>query len=159
MGVPRFVPSEIPIVTNIQREFINQPINILGKILRSTALNTGSTHTVVFVDEPVDDLNFFKFSPPFENDPIFPERTSVLWTHQIEDARFAVRIWERGAGETLGCGTGACAAAVAAVVTGRAKRNEPIMITSKGGELSVVWSDTIWMTGPSVLVFDGEINE
>ena len=158
MGAPKFGAADLPMTGSLST-FVAQPIQVLDRSFLSTVVNTGSTHSVVFLNAPVDDRTFFTYSPTFENLSIFPERTSVLWTWNSGHDRFAVRIWERGAGETLGCGTGACAAAVAAVLNGKANRAEDILISSKGGDLTIRWTDTIWMTGPAELVFEGEIGQ
>jgi diaminopimelate epimerase len=155
MGIPRFEAQHIPMLgvpteTSIAREF-----TVLGKPFLATVVNTGSTHTVIFLDESVSDGDFFAYSPHFERLPIFPERTSVLWAYQTGSDRFFTRIWERGAGETLGCGTGACAVGVAAVVNHRALLDQDIIVESKGGALEIKWREDISMTGPAELVFEG----
>jgi diaminopimelate epimerase len=156
MGEAKFSSHELPVIGD-RADYVHYPISVLDQSLYATIVNTGSTHSVVFIDGPVDDVTFFKYSPPFENDPMFPERTSVIWTWQTGEDRFSIRIWERGAGETLGCGTGACAAAVAAVVNKKAKHGDQVVISSKGGDLIIAWTDIIWMTGPAVLVYTGTI--
>jgi diaminopimelate epimerase len=156
MGEAKFAPADIPLISNLDT-YIDKPIGVLDKTYQTTAVNTGSTHAVVFIDSPIQDKEFLTYSPYFENHPLFPERTSVLWSQQTGKNRFTIRIWERGADETLGCGTGACAVAVAAVVNGKADRSENIVVTSKGGSLTIRWTDTIWMTGPAELVYEGTI--
>jgi len=157
MGPAHFESHSLPIV-GVDESFINRPIEVLDKSFPSTIVNTGSTHTVVFTEAPVADSLFFKYSPIFEELPMFPERTSVIWTRKTGDNHFDIRIWERGAGETLGCGTGACAAGVAAVVNHKAQRGEPVVISSKGGDLTITWGESISMSGPAALVFEGEID-
>jgi diaminopimelate epimerase len=158
MGAPRFAPSELPLISS-NPDFIEEPIQVLDREFLATVVNTGSTHTIIFLEEPVDEEIFAKYSPALENHPNFPERTSVLWTVQTGPDQYSTRIWERGAGETLGCGTGACAVAVAAVVTHRTARDMDITVSSKGGDLIINWAETVWMTGPAALVYDGEIGE
>jgi diaminopimelate epimerase len=155
MGSPRYRPEEIPMRASGDR-FWEQPLRVGGRTLTVTALSTGSTHTVVFVDELPDDPLFFRVSPLVENHPRFPERTSVMWARVESRNRLELRIWERGAGETLGCGTGACAAAVAARNAGLT--DEEVTVASKGGELRIRWSEgqDIRMTGPAEVVFEGE---
>ncbi len=128
-----------------------------GETLPVTALSTGSTHAVTFVDTLPDDDRFFTLSPQVENHPLFPDRTSLMWCHMETPTRIGMRIWERGAGETWGCGTGACAAAVAAILHGYSPAGEPITVASKGGELSLRWQEgaNIAMTGPAEFVFEG----
>jgi diaminopimelate epimerase len=155
MGSPRYRPEEIPMRASGDR-FWEQPLRVGGRTLTVTALSTGSTHTVVFVNELPDDPLFFRVSPLVENHPRFPERTSVMWARVESRNRLELRIWERGAGETLGCGTGACAAAVAARNAGLT--DEEVTVASKGGELRIRWSEgqDIRMTGPAEVVFEGE---
>jgi diaminopimelate epimerase len=123
-----------------------------------TSLSTGTTHTVIFVDELPHDKIFEELSPAIENHPWFPERTSVLWTKVLSAGALQLRIWERGAGETLACGTGACAAAAVAWRTGRCDANE-ISVQSKGGLLKVRQNERgeITLAGKVRLVFQGEL--
>ena len=128
-----------------------------GTALPITALSTGSAHAFTFIDALPGDHRFFTISPQVEEHPLFPERTSLTWRHVESPTRLRLRIWERGAGETWGCGTGACAAAVAAIVHGFASPDEVITVASRGGELMVRWQegDPIEMTGPAEFVFEG----
>lgn len=154
MGEPSFRPEDIPVRTSGDRFWL-QPLEVGGETLTVSSLSTGSGHTVVFVEDLPEDRLFFRLSPLIENHPIFPERTSVMWTRVRSRNRLELRIWERGAGETLGCGTGACAAAVAAHTSGRT--DEEVVVASKGGELEIAWSEgsRIRMTGPAETVFTG----
>jgi len=152
MGEPRFAPGEIPMTIEAP-DAHDYPLDIDGERVVLTALSTGTTHSVIFVEAlPPDDL-FFRLSPRIENHPNFPERTSVLWTEVLDKSRVRIRIWERGAGETLGCGTGACAAAIAAQIHGFVEKR--VVVVSKGGELIIEWSEgaPIRMTGPAEYVF------
>ena len=97
---------------------VGYPLTVGDETYPLTVVNTGSTHTVIFGVVPPDEATFQRVSPLIENHPLFPERTSVLWATPQGDSTVAVRIWERGAGETWGCGTGACAVGVAAVLGG-----------------------------------------
>ena len=123
-----------------------------------TSLSTGTTHTVIFVDELPEEKYFEDISPAIENHPWFPERTSVLWAKVLSPDEIQVRIWERGVGETLACGTGACAVAAAAWRTKRSAEEE-INIISKGGVLSVQQKDNgeLLLAGDVELVFEGNI--
>lgn len=159
MGTPRFESSEIPVLVGLNDRVIEQHIRVDRRDFEISCVNTGSTHTVVFGQLP-SDADFFHFSPLFENLDIFPERTSVLWASQDGAQSFQTRIWERGAGETLGCGTGACAVGVAAIVTRRVPQDSTIDICSKGGTLEVLWEDEsapVQLTGNASIVFSGEI--
>lgn len=157
MGRPAFDPPHIPMLVSIDR-VQDYPLEIEpGVVLPITALSTGSTHAVTFVDRLLDDEHFLSISPKVEHHPLFPERTSLMWCHIENPSRIQMRIWERGAGETWGCGTGACAAAVAAIVHGYAVDGGPVTIASRGGELIIRWreSEDIRMTGPAEFVFEG----
>lgn len=157
MGKPRFTPEQIPVRAESER-VIAYPLELPdGTILSVTALSTGSAHAVTFVEELPDDARFFALSPEVERHPLFPERTSLMWCQITDTNRIAMRIWERGAGETWGCGTGACAAAVASIIEGRVAGAQPIIVGSRGGELMIQWQngDRIRMTGPANFVFEG----
>lgn len=160
MAVPRLSPKEIPYIGPTNKSvLIDLRIATEAGDIAVTCVNTGSTHSVAFVDELPDDKTFFSISPLIENHPYFPERTSLMWAKQTGEAAFSIRIWERAAGETLGCGTGACAVAVAAIVKGLAKYGDRIEVTSKGGTLSIEWSSPdspVWLTGPAKWVYAGE---
>jgi diaminopimelate epimerase len=122
-----------------------------------TSLSTGSTHTVIFVDELPENDEFHTISPQIEHHPYFPERTTVLWTRVLSPNQVQLRIWERGVGETLACGTGACAAAVATHINGRGDATQGIRVYSKGGELHIRWQEgsEIHKTGPAEIVYTG----
>lgn len=127
-----------------------------------SSLSTGSTHTVTFDrPHPIPDATFEQHSRLIENHPAFPERTSVLWAQVVERDRLKVRIWERGVGETLACGTGACAAAIVAQVTKRCEPGEHgIGVESRGGTLRVKWQPgrEIFLSGPAQIVYRGVWN-
>ncbi|WP_395092421.1 diaminopimelate epimerase [Armatimonas sp.] len=126
-----------------------------------TTVDTGSLHTVLWPTVLPSDTTFLQDSPALENAPLFPEKTSVLWAVATGPNRLQLRIWERGVGETLGCGTGACAAAAVAIQTGRATRLEPVAVTSRGGTLTITWDglpgSSLQLTGPAETVFSGTL--
>jgi diaminopimelate epimerase len=158
MGHPRFDPLFIPMRIASER-VIDYPLELDdGLELPITALSTGSTHAVTFVDALPEDAPFFAVSPQVEEHPLFPDRTSLMWCQVAGDQVLRLRIWERGAGETWGCGTGACAAVVAAILKGHACAGELITVASRGGELRIRWreGEPIEMTGPAETVFDGK---
>ncbi len=159
MGVPLFVPDALPFFNTSQTRIIGFPLPIGGEEFLVTIVNTGSTHTVIFGPQPDED-EFQRVSPLIENHPLFPERTSVLWATPRDGEAFDIRIWERGAGETLGCGTGACAVGVAAVLNGIAASNAPLALVSKGGTLRITWPGegaSVFMAGPAQFVYEGDI--
>jgi diaminopimelate epimerase len=128
---------------------------MLDGTLTVSALSTGSTHAVTFVETMPDDAEFLTVSDEVEVHPLFPERTSLMWVRRDSETHLTMRIWERGAGETLGCGTGACAAAVAARRKGLI--GPSATVASAGGDLTVTWDagKPILMTGPAEYVFAG----
>jgi len=157
MGQPRFDPPSIPMRVALER-VIDYPLELTEDVtLPITALSTGSTHAVTFVESLPDDLTFLALSPLVENHLLFPDRTSLMWCQVEAPSRLRLRIWERGVGETWGCGTGACAAAVAAILHGYAAAGEPVTVLSRGGELRVRWreGEPMEMTGPAEFVFEG----
>jgi diaminopimelate epimerase len=160
MGQPKFHPADIPFRAN-ESQGVNVPFMIDGTIYPLTALNTGSTHAVIFGSAP-DEETFQRVSPQIERHPLFPDRTSVLWATPQDDGSMSVRIWERGVGETWGCGTGACAVGVAAQVQGLAPADKSIPVVSRGGTLEIEWAgegSPILMTGPAEFVFEGNIRD
>ncbi len=154
MGAPRFDPQDVPIKHDGERA-VNIPLKVGDREITVTALSTGSTHTVIFLDELPTEPEFQEISPAIENHPAFPERTSVMWCRVESDHRIQMRIWERGAGETWGCGTGSCAAAVAGILLQRT--GNEVAIVSRGGELIVRWrpGETIELEGAAETVFQG----
>ena len=120
---------------------------------------TGPAHLVIFTDIPVDELDFPVIGPQFENHPLFPDRVNTDFVNEIGNGVFQMRVWERGSGETLACGTGASAVAVAAVLTGRARRDQELCVRLKGGDLFVTWHGDggVSMRGGAVEVFRGDV--
>ena len=156
MGAPQFAPAIVPIAT--PEPLIDGTIEVGETVINHvTSLSTGSTHTVIFRDAPLSEHEFETLSPQLETHALFPARTSIMWAVSDGVNRFRIRIWERGAGETLACGTGACAVAVAAQTTERARG--PIIIESRGGSLEVEWDapeGEIYLTGRAAYVYAGE---
>ena len=120
----------------------------------------GNPHCVVFVPS-VKDIEIEKIGPKFENHKSFPDRINTEFIERVDDKTIKMRVWERGAGETLACGTGACASVVACILNNYCKKDENIRVILLGGELIIRWdssSDSVFMTGPAVTVFAGEID-
>ncbi len=158
MGEPEFDPNKIPMLVGARDEVLDYPLELPdGTVLSITALSTGSMHAVTFVSEMPDDNRFLALSPLVEHHSQFPERTSLMWCVIDDPTHIRMRIWERGAGETLGCGTGACAAAVAAIRHGSSPEGEAVTVAPRGGELSINWKpgESIEMTGPAKTVYTG----
>ena len=158
MGSPVLTPSQIPVKCEGDR-MINQPVSVGGKEYYITCVSMGNPHAVVFTEEEVTALNLEKTGPLFENHEIFPDRVNTEFIHVIDEKTIDMRVWERGSGETLACGTGTCATAVACILNG--KTEDEVTITLLGGDLIIRWDrekNVIYMTGPARVVFDGEID-
>lgn len=155
MGVPRLERGEIP-MHGPSGCVIEEPIEVRGALLPVTAVSMGNPHAVVFV-ENVDAIDLYKLGPAVENHPAFPRRTNVEFVQVIDPREVKVRVWERGAGATLACGSGACAAVVAGVLTGRTGRD--VTVHLPGGDLEIVWAadQRVYMTGPAEEVFEGKL--
>ena len=158
MGQPQFGLAAVPMLRISDESTAVEYCLDVGdtQIPHVTSLSTGSTHTVIFTDGPVDESTFARLSPLIEHHAWFPKRTSIMWAYVEAENHLKLRIWERGVGETLACGTGACAAAVAAQVTGRC--GERVAVESRGGVLAIEWrpGTEIFMTGPAQDVFSGQ---
>ena len=156
MGKALLNPSKIPV--NLPGEqIVNVPLEIGHKVYHITCVSMGNPHTVVFFDD-VERLNLSEMGPLFENHEIFPERINTEFVKIIDRNTIKMRVWERGSGETLACGTGACAAAVAAVLNGYCNKGEDIHVLLFGGELIINYSDEeVFMTGDCVKVFEGVV--
>ena len=154
MGAPVWDGRRIPV--DADGEVIDRPLEVAGRTYRGTCVSMGNPHCVVFVDD-VTGLPLAELGPRFEHHPFFPKRVNTEFVRVRGRDRLEMRVWERGAGETMACGTGACAAAVAAARTGRAERHAVVVLP--GGELEIDWrpDDRVLMTGPAVEVFEGRM--
>lgn len=149
-------PKEIPVLLDGDR-VIGQPVEIGGKTWDITCVSMGNPHCVVFVKD-VDSLNLEELGPCFEKNPIFPEQVNTEFIRVLDPHTLQMRVWERGSGETWACGTGACAAAVAAVENGYCPKNEDITVHLVGGDLVIRYTEeTVYMTGEAVTAFEGEV--
>ena len=156
MGKAILAPSEIT-VTLSGDVAVNVPHIVNGKDYSITCVSMGNPHCVVFGGDP-DEIELEKIGPCFENDPIFPERVNTEFAQIIDEHTIKMRVWERGSGETLACGTGACATAVAAVLCGYCKKGEDITLKLRGGEIIINYTDErVLMTGPAAVSFTGEV--
>ncbi|MBR4172913.1 MAG: diaminopimelate epimerase, partial [Clostridia bacterium] len=155
MGSASFDAKKVPVKTNLD-ELINAPVKIGGKEYHITALSVGNPHCVVFESE-IDSINLRETGPKFEYSDLFPERVNTEFVRVINKTTLRMRVWERGNGETLACGTGACAAAIAASKIGLCEMGKDITVKLSGGDLIVnCTEDKITLTGNTVLVFEGE---
>ena len=154
MGIPEWSGRQIPV--DADGEVIARPLEVAGRRWDVTCLSMGNPHCVVFVDD-VAGLLVPEIGPSFERHPFFPNRVNTEFIRVASPTRLEMRVWERGAGETMACGTGACAAAVAAARTGRTGRRCTVALP--GGELEIEWraDDHVVMTGDAVEVFRGRI--
>jgi diaminopimelate epimerase len=160
IGRPQFHPDVLPMNLD-DDEILDYPLDVDGEIVTVSVVSTGTTHTVIFVDELPDDARFFSLSPKIENHPLFPERTSVMWTRIDAPDRLTLRIWERGVGETAGCGTGAAAAVAVARTLSRIAQSGARTVASKGGELSVIYdggADGIILVGRAETLATGTVD-
>lgn len=159
MGAPRLVPEQIPTSLRAGAEgapVVDVPLAAAGREFRVTCVSMGNPHAVIFVEDP-DALDLPAIGPLLERHSVFPERANIEFVAPIARTRFRQRTWERGSGETLACGTGACATLVAATLNGLADRKATVEL--RGGELEIEWrpDGEVLMTGPAAHVFVGEI--
>lgn len=153
MGKPCFKPSEIPVISDDNKV----KIQLEGEELELICVSIGNPHAVAIVNN-VDNINIEKYGPIIENNIKFPERTNVEFVEILDNQNIKMRVWERGAKETLACGTGACASSVVCNVEGYTSNQ--VNVHLKGGELNINWDKTnnhIYMKGPAETVFEGEI--
>ena len=160
MGEPVLIPEKIPTTlrspAGLDGPVVDVPLAVAGRDLRVTCVSMGNPHCVTFVDEPADDL-VLGIGPQIEVDAHFPKRVNVEFVKVLTGRELQQRTWERGSGETLACGTGACAVCVAGVLTGRTGRD--VLIHLRGGDLAIEWNEQdnhVYMTGPAVEVFTGD---
>lgn len=157
MGSPVLTPAQIPVTAEGDRA-VNVPITVDGQEYRMTCVSMGNPHAVFFC-EGVAELNLEKIGPSFENHERFPKRVNTEFVEVLDRHTVFMRVWERGSGETLACGTGCCATAVACVLNGLTEAQ--ITVRLLGGELSIEWDreeNVVYMTGPAETVFEGEVN-
>ena len=157
MGIPRLTRAEIPMLGDPAGRVVNEPLNILHTTFHITCASMGNPHCVIFIDD-VANFQVEKYGPLIENHELFPRRTNVEFVEIISPTEVRQRTWERGAGETLACGTGASAVCVAGVLNGITERQ--ILNHLSGGDLELEWAadGCLYMTGPAVEVFSGTIN-
>ena len=156
MGRPILDPENIPVQAE-GRRVVDEPLTVDGKEYRMTCVSMGNPHAVIFVDQDVRELPLEQIGPSFESHERFPKRINTEFARVLDRRTVEMRVWERGSGETLACGTGTCATAVACVLNGLTE--DEITVHLLGGDLYIKWDrekDTVYMTGPAETVFDGE---
>lgn len=154
MGSPILTPAEIPVVAEGERA-VDEPIVVDGTEYRMTCISMGNPHAIVYVDD-VKNLQIEKIGPSFEKHERFPNRVNTEFVKVLDRNTVEMRVWERGSGETLACGTGACATAVACILNGLTE--EKVIVKLLGGDLEIEWDreeNKVFMTGPAKVVFDG----
>lgn len=157
MGAPILEPARIPIDLEGDR-VVDRPIEVDGKTVSITGVSMGNPHAVVFVED-TKSLDLEKIGPSYEHHPLFPARINTEFVQVLNRHEINMRVWERGSGETLACGTGTCASVVACVLNGLTEPEVDVHLL--GGDLHIFYDrkeDTVWMTGPATVVFDGEID-
>ncbi|MBP5526012.1 MAG: diaminopimelate epimerase [Paludibacteraceae bacterium] len=156
MGEPILRGVDIPTIFDLPT-VVSQPIVVSGKKILTTCVSMGNPHSVVYVDD-VDSLDLEKIGPSYECHPAFPHKTNTEFVEIISRNEVKMRVWERGAGETMACGTGACAVAVASVLNGFTDRD--VRVKLRGGDLQIKWDDDdnhVYMTGPATTVYEGDV--
>ena len=157
MGAPKTDCENVPCLLG-EGVVKKAKITALDREFEITPVNTGNPHGVIFLDEPVEEFDIYKYGPALECHPAFPKKANIEFVNVLSPERLRMRVWERGSGVTLACGTGACASAVACVLNGLT--DNAITVEVLGGELRIEWdreNDLVWMTGPATVVFSGEI--
>ena len=156
MGSPELVPDKIPVISDSKR-VVDEPIEVDGTTYKMTCVSMGNPHCIVFVEDTAS-FPLETVGPLFENHERFPKRVNTEFIQLLDRKTVNMRVWERGSGETLACGTGACASAVACILNGLTE--DEITLHLLGGDLIVRWDqekNLVYMTGPARVVFDGEI--
>ncbi len=156
IGAPELSPSGIPVLADGDK-VLDAPIMVDGREYRMTCVSMGNPHAVVYLND-VKNLEIEKIGPMFEMHPCFPDRVNTEFVRVVDGHTLEMRVWERGSGETLACGTGACAVAVASILNGHVSGEVTVKLL--GGDLKILWDEQeniVYMTGPAAVVFDGEI--
>ena len=156
MGQPELTAKNVPVLADTE-QVINQPIWVQDKEYRMTCVSMGNPHAIIFEDD-VQNMDLEAIGPYFENHPRFPKRTNTEFVQVVDRNTVLMRVWERGTGETLACGTGASATAVACILNGLTE--EQLTVRLLGGDLEIYWDkkdNCVYMTGPATTVFEGEV--
>lgn len=156
MGEPELIAEKIPVIADSEK-VIDAPIEIDGTTYHMTCVSMGNPHAVVYVDD-VDNLPIEEIGPKFESHERFPRRVNTEFVKVLDRHTVQMRVWERGSAETLACGTGACAVAVSCILNGLTE--DEVTVKLLGGDLEIQWDqekNTVYMTGPATVVFDGEL--
>ena len=156
MGDAILNPAEIPVKLPGGR-VVGKNVEVAGGIYEVTCVSMGNPHCVIFGGDP-DGLDLPEIGPKFEHDPLFPQGVNTEFLQVVDNHTLKMRVWERGSGETMACGTGACASAVAAILCGHCPAGKDILVRLRGGDLTIrVEGSRVWMTGEAVTVFEGTV--
>lgn len=158
MGKPILEPEKIPVISD-ENPVKNLKLNEGEKEFTFTCVSMGNPHAVTFIKEDVNKFDICKYGAKLEINNVFPKKANIEFINVIDDKTLKMRVWERGAGETLACGTGACASVVAAILNGYTKRDVTVHLL--GGDLKIKWDENdnhVYMTGPAATVFEGKID-
>jgi diaminopimelate epimerase len=158
MGEPELAADKIPVALKSDTPIIDYPLKVDDQLFKTTCVSMGNPHAVIFIDEDVNNVPVTVYGPAIEHHSIFPDKTNVEFVNVLNKKEMKMRVWERGAGETMACGTGASASAVAAMLKGLTERKVTIHLL--GGDLNIEWpkDERVYMTGPAVEVFEGRIS-
>lgn len=157
MGKPELEAGKVPVETD-KEQWVDEPLKVGEDTYQVTCVSMGNPHCVTFFKEDVRELDLPEIGPDFENHACFPQRVNTEFINVLDRKNLRMRVWERGSGETLACGTGACAAGVAAMLNGYTE--DEVTVHLLGGDLKIQWDreeDLVYMTGPAAIVFEGEI--
>ena len=159
MGAYSTLPADLPAIHMGEGPLVDQPLTVEGKVWKVTCISVGNPHCVTVVED-VDSLKLEAIGPAFEHHANFPERINTEFVQVVDATHLKMRVWERGSGETISCGTGTCASVVAAVLNGFCKRGEEVEVQIRGGKLydTYLANGEVQMKGPATTVFDGEID-
>ena len=158
MGAPVLTPRDVPVLLEGE-DVIGRCVTIAGGVYKITCVSVGNPHCVIFMDQDVRKLDLPAIGPAFEHDPLFPEQVNTEFVNVIDDHTVFMRVWERGSGETLACGTGSCAVAAASFLGGHTGRS--VCVRLLGGELLDEWDEKtghMFMTGPAATSFEGDVD-
>ena len=158
MGEPILNPEEIPVISR-EKIVKNLEIQVLNRSFKFTCVSMGNPHAITYIDD-VANFEIEKYGPTIEVDGYFPKKTNVEFIEKVDTNQIKMRVWERGSGDTLACGTGACASVVASILNGFTDRK--VVVELLGGNLEIEWNEDdnhVYMTGPATMVFEGELVE
>ena len=156
MGEPILNAEDVPVVASGHETVLDYPLRVDGQDFRISCVSMGNPHAVAFLDSPVADVRLHEIGPVVENHPMFPEQVNFEVAQVVDDGRIEARVWERGSGLTMACGTGACAIAVVGRIQSRT--GDRVAVALPGGDLTITWpgSGEVVMEGPVATVFEGE---